>query len=164
MPAREARRLVGPNLTLGVTCRSSLDLARRAVEDGADYAAFGAFFPSTAKQVTSLAAPEVLRRWSQQTRVPSCAIGGITAANLAPLVRMGADSSLSSEASGTTPTVLPLTTGCVGAAELVRALGQDPASVCVSVTTIYGKGTACRVGGSASEVKAGDGEVTVTSK
>jgi hypothetical protein len=56
-----------------------------------------------------------------------------------------------------------LTTGCVGAAELVRALGQDPASVCVSVTTIYGKGTACRVG-SAVEVKAGDGAVSVTTK
>jgi len=56
-----------------------------------------------------------------------------------------------------------LTTGCVGAAELVRALGQDPASVCVSVTTIYGKGAACRVG-SATEVKAGDGAVSVTSK
>lgn len=56
-----------------------------------------------------------------------------------------------------------LTTGCVGGAELVRALGQDPASVCVSVTTIYGKGAACRVG-SAVEVKAGDGAVSVTAK
>ncbi len=56
-----------------------------------------------------------------------------------------------------------LTTGCVGTTEVVRALGQDPASVCVSVTTIYGKGAACRVG-SASEVKAGDGAVSVTSK
>jgi len=89
MPAVEARRLIGPNRTLGITCRSSLDLAARAVEDGADYVAFGAFSPSTSKQVTSLADPAVLRRWSQQTSVPSCAIGGITAANLAPLVRMG---------------------------------------------------------------------------
>jgi hypothetical protein len=56
-----------------------------------------------------------------------------------------------------------LTTGCVGAADLVRALAKDPASVCVSVTTIYGKGAACRVG-SAVEVKAGDGTVSVTSK
>jgi hypothetical protein len=56
-----------------------------------------------------------------------------------------------------------LTTGCVGTTELVRALGQDPASVCVSVTTIYGKGAACRVG-SAVEVKAGDGTVSVTPK
>jgi hypothetical protein len=56
-----------------------------------------------------------------------------------------------------------LTTGCVSTTELVRALGQDPSSVCVSVTTIYGKGAACRVG-SAVEVKAGDGAISVTSK
>lgn len=62
-----------------------------------------------------------------------------------------------------TLSVALLTSGCVGASELVRALGQDPASVCVSVTTIYGKGAACRVG-SAVEVKAGDGAISVTSK
>ena len=90
MPAREARSLVGPSRTLGVTCKSSLDLADRAVRDGASYVAFGAFFPSTSKQVTNLADPEVLRRWAQRSKVPSCAIGGITAANLAPLVRAGA--------------------------------------------------------------------------
>lgn len=56
-----------------------------------------------------------------------------------------------------------LTAGCVGAAELVQALGQDPAAVCVSVTTIYGKGAACRVG-NATDVKAGDGAVSVTAK
>ena len=56
-----------------------------------------------------------------------------------------------------------LTTGCVGAADLVRALARDPASVCVSVTTIYGKGAACRVG-SAAEVKAGGGEVSLMAK
>ena len=56
-----------------------------------------------------------------------------------------------------------LMTGCVSTAELVRALGQDPASVCVSVTTIYGKGAACRVV-NAVEVKAGDGTISVNSK
>lgn len=60
-------------------------------------------------------------------------------------------------------TAVLLTTGCLSPAELVRALGDDPASVCVSLTTIYGKGVACRVG-SATEVKAGDGAVSVTSK
>ena len=90
--ASEARRLMRPGLTLGVTCKASLDLAARAVADGADYVAFGAFFPSTSKQVTTLADPDVLRRWSsRQTTVPSCAIGGITAANLAPLVHAGAN-------------------------------------------------------------------------
>jgi thiamine-phosphate pyrophosphorylase len=91
MPAREARRLMGPDRTLGVTCKSSHELAARAVEDGADYVAFGAFFPSTSKQVTNVADPEILRTWSKQSGVPSCAIGGITAANLAPLVQAGAN-------------------------------------------------------------------------
>jgi hypothetical protein len=57
----------------------------------------------------------------------------------------------------------PVLTGCMGASQLVKALGEDPASVCVSITTIYGKGAACRVG-SAVEVKAGDGAISVTSK
>jgi thiamine-phosphate pyrophosphorylase len=91
MSARDARHLMGPDLTLGVTCKASLALAERATEDGADYVAFGAFFPSTSKQVTNLADPEVLRRWSQRKGLPSCAIGGITAANLAPLVQAGAN-------------------------------------------------------------------------
>jgi thiamine-phosphate pyrophosphorylase len=91
VPAREARRLMGSGLTLGVTCKSSRDLARRAVDDGADYVAFGAFFPSTSKPVTNLADPQILRWWSQSGALPSCAIGGITAGNLAPLVRAGAN-------------------------------------------------------------------------
>src|SRR5215510_10367439 len=91
MPARDARRALGPGRTLGVTCKQSLELARRAVEDGADYVAFGAFFPSASKQVSRLADPDVLRQWAAESAVPSCAIGGITADNLAPLVRAGAN-------------------------------------------------------------------------
>ena len=91
MPARDARRALGPGRTLGVTCKQSLDLARRAVADGADYVAFGAFFPSTSKQVSRLADPDVLRQWAAESAVPSCAIGGITADNLAPLVHAGAN-------------------------------------------------------------------------
>ena len=91
VPAPEARRLMGPRLTLGVTCKSSPDLAHRAVADGADYVAFGAFFPSMSKQVTNLADPAILRWWAQRKELPSCAIGGITAGNLAPLVRAGAN-------------------------------------------------------------------------
>jgi thiamine-phosphate pyrophosphorylase len=91
MPARDARRLMAAGRMLGVTCKASLDLARRAVEDGADYVAFGAFFPSTSKQVTRLADPDVLRQWGAESQLPSCAIGGITADNLAPLVQSGAN-------------------------------------------------------------------------
>jgi len=91
MPAREARKLIGPDLTLGVTCKGSRDLAMRAGEDGANYVAFGAFFPSTTKDVTNLLDPEILRWWSDLMELPSCAIGGITAENCGPLVKAGTD-------------------------------------------------------------------------
>jgi thiamine-phosphate pyrophosphorylase len=91
MPAREARRLMGPDLMLGVTCKGSRDLAMQAGEDGADYVAFGAFYPSTTKQVTALLDPAILQWWSAMMELPSCAIGGITAENCAPLVRAGTD-------------------------------------------------------------------------
>jgi thiamine-phosphate pyrophosphorylase len=91
MPAPEARRLMGQGLTLGVTCKGSRDLAMRAGEEGADYVAFGAFYPSTTKQVTALLDPEILQWWSEMMELPSCAIGGITPENCAPLVRAGTD-------------------------------------------------------------------------
>ena len=91
MAAKQARAIMGPDLMLGVTCKSSRDLAMQAGEDGADYVAFGAFYPSGSKQVTNLADPDILRWWSEMMELPSCAIGGITADNLAPLVQAGAD-------------------------------------------------------------------------
>ncbi len=91
MPAREARRIMGPDLMLGVTCKGSRDLAMTAGEDGADYIAFGAFFPSTTKTVTNQVDPEILAWWHELMEIPSCAIGGITAENCGPLVRAGAD-------------------------------------------------------------------------
>ncbi|HEY7580581.1 MAG TPA: thiamine phosphate synthase [Acetobacteraceae bacterium] len=91
MPAREARALIGPDATLGVTCKGSRDLAMRAGEDGADYVAFGAFFPSDTKEVSRFIGPEILQWWSELMELPCCAIGGITAGNCAPLVRAGAD-------------------------------------------------------------------------
>ncbi len=91
VPARQARAALGPDLTLGVTCHASRDLAMRAGEDSADYVAFGAFFRSGTKQVTELADPDILRWWSELMELPCCAIGGITAENCAPLVQAGAD-------------------------------------------------------------------------
>jgi thiamine-phosphate pyrophosphorylase len=91
LPARDARRLLGPDLTLGVTCKGSRDLAMQAGEDGADYVAFGAFYPSETKAVTALLDPEILAWWSEMMELPSCAIGGITAENCSPLVRAGVD-------------------------------------------------------------------------
>jgi thiamine-phosphate pyrophosphorylase len=91
MPARDARRLIGREAMLGVTCHESRDLAMQAGDDGADYVAFGAFFPSATKQVSRLADPEILAWWSDLMELPCCAIGGITAENCAPLVQAGAD-------------------------------------------------------------------------
>jgi thiamine-phosphate pyrophosphorylase len=92
MPYAEARRLLGPDRIIGVTCGDSRDRAIAAAEAGADYVAFGAFFPSMTKTATKHRAdPEVLRDWSETTVVPCCAIGGITQQNCGPLVEAGAD-------------------------------------------------------------------------
>ncbi len=92
MPYGEARRLLGPDRIVGVTCGDSRDRAIVAAEAGADYVAFGAFFPSITKAGAKYRArPEVLRDWSETTVVPCCAIGGITQENCAPLVEAGAD-------------------------------------------------------------------------
>ena len=89
-PATVARKILG-DLTMGVTCHDSRDLAMTAGEQGADYVAFGAFFPTTTKEATHHAEPELLRWWSDLMEPPCVAIGGITAANCAPLVQAGAD-------------------------------------------------------------------------
>jgi thiamine-phosphate pyrophosphorylase len=92
MPYAEARRLLGPDRIVGVTCGDSRHRAVVAAEAGADYVAFGAFFPSMTKAGAKFrATPEVLRDWSETTVVPCCAIGGITQENCGPLVEAGAD-------------------------------------------------------------------------
>ena len=75
----------------GVTCHASRDLAMQAGEDGADYVAFGAFFPTDTKDGTAEAEPEILQWWSELMELPVVAIGGINAANCAPLVKAGAN-------------------------------------------------------------------------
>jgi thiamine-phosphate pyrophosphorylase len=91
MPYAEARRLLGPDRIVGVTCGASRDRAIAAAEAGADYVAFGAFFPSTTKAAKHHADPELLRDWSETTIVPCCAIGGIAQQNCEPLVEPCAD-------------------------------------------------------------------------
>jgi thiamine-phosphate pyrophosphorylase len=91
MPYAEARRLLGPDRIVGVTCGASRDRAITAAEAGADYVAFGAFFPSATKAAKHHANSELLRDWSETTVVPCCAIGGITQRNCEPLVEAGAD-------------------------------------------------------------------------
>jgi thiamine-phosphate pyrophosphorylase len=88
---RDARAVLGADRIVGVTCHNSTDLAFSAADSGADYVAFGAFFPTASKEARFKATPELLRQWSEVTTVPCVAIGGITAENCGPLVEAGAD-------------------------------------------------------------------------
>ena len=90
-PYREARKILGNDAIVGVTCHDSRHLAMIAGEEGADYVAFGAFFPTATKTAEYKAEPELLSWWSELMEVPCVAIGGITADNCAPLVAAGAD-------------------------------------------------------------------------
>ncbi|MBU6373736.1 MAG: thiamine phosphate synthase [Alphaproteobacteria bacterium] len=91
MPYAQARALLGPDRIVGVTCHDSRHLAMEAGEAGADYVAFGAFYPTATKDAPTQAAPELLEWWAQLMEVPCVAIGGITPDNAEPLVRAGAD-------------------------------------------------------------------------
>ena len=87
----EARKLVGRDRMVGVTCHDSRHLAMEAAEAGADYVAFGAFFPTTTKDAPTRADPEILSIWQETMEVPCVAIGGITAENAAIVAQAGAD-------------------------------------------------------------------------
>ncbi len=87
----DARRIVGKDAIVGVTCHDSRHLAMEAAEAGADYVAFGAMFPTSTKEAKSRAAPELIQWWADLFDVPCVAIGGITVDNAASLVDAGAD-------------------------------------------------------------------------
>ncbi|MBM3508134.1 MAG: thiamine phosphate synthase [Alphaproteobacteria bacterium] len=88
---QEARKTLGPDRIVGVTCHDSRDLGLTAAELGADYVAFGAFFPTATKAPPAIAPLELIAWWHELIEVPCVAIGGITVANCAPLVKAGAD-------------------------------------------------------------------------
>jgi thiamine-phosphate pyrophosphorylase len=87
----EARATVGRDSIVGVTCHNSRHLSIHAAEAGADYVAFGAFFPTTTKEPKEMAEIETLRWWSEMMVVPCVAIGGIRIENCKPLIEAGAD-------------------------------------------------------------------------
>jgi len=89
--SKEARALMGKDAIVGTTCHNSRHLAMTDAEAGADYVAFGAFFPTDTKTVSHKAEIETLDWWAQVMEVPCVAIGGITAENCAPLIQAGAD-------------------------------------------------------------------------
>ena len=88
---REARALLGPAAQIGRTCHDSRHLAMQAGEDGADYVAFGAFYPTTTKPSNYRPQPPILSWWATLFEIPCVAIGGITPDNARPLVDAGAD-------------------------------------------------------------------------
>lgn len=88
---REARALLGIEAQIGVTCHDSRHLAMEAGEAGADYVAFGAFFPTRTKDTGHRPDPSILSWWSAVFEIPCVAIGGITPQNGRPLVEAGAD-------------------------------------------------------------------------
>jgi len=87
----DARALLGSERIVGVTCHNSRHLAIEAAEAGADYVAFGAFFPTTTKEPKTRAEPEIVEWWSSVMLIPCVAIGGITVDNAKALIDAGAD-------------------------------------------------------------------------
>jgi thiamine-phosphate pyrophosphorylase len=88
---REARILLGPSAQIGITAHDSRHLAMEAGEAGADYVAFGAFFPTATKEVRHRPDPSILSWWAALFEIPSVAIGGITPDNGGALIDAGAD-------------------------------------------------------------------------
>jgi thiamine-phosphate pyrophosphorylase len=86
-----ARAALGKDKIVGVTCHDSRHLAMEAAEAGADYVAFGAFYPTATKDPKTRTEPELIEIWSETTETPCVAIGGITVDNAAPLIAAGAD-------------------------------------------------------------------------
>jgi thiamine-phosphate pyrophosphorylase len=87
----EARRIMGPDAMIGVTCHDDRELAWDAAEGGADYVAFGAFYPTDTKTTTHRPELELLTVWQETVEAPCVAIGGITVDTARDLARAGAD-------------------------------------------------------------------------
>jgi thiamine-phosphate pyrophosphorylase len=87
----EARDVLGPNAIIGVSCYDSVDLAVRAEAGGANYVAFGRFFPSKTKPDAPCARLETLAEAKRRLCIPIVAIGGVTPENGGLLLKAGAD-------------------------------------------------------------------------
>lgn len=96
MPVKEARAIIGEDRVIGVSAHASRHLAMEAGEQGADYVAFGAFFPTKSKPQEKIdkwgvPAPDILTWWSEVAILPCVAIGGVNASNASILSKAGAD-------------------------------------------------------------------------
>lgn len=91
MPVARARAAVGPDKIVGASCYGEMALARAAQREGASYAAFGGFYRSAVKQYSFTTAPDIVTQARRELQLPLVVIGGMTPANAAPLVELGAD-------------------------------------------------------------------------
>ena len=124
MPLAQARKIVGQDAMIGVTCHDSLHLAMEAAEGGADYVAFGAFYPTTTKEAPTRADPELLTGWQADMVIPCVAIGGITVETAAGLAAAGAD--------------------CLAVSAGVWSYGEGPAAAVKAFVGEIAKGVAAR--------------------
>jgi len=108
---REARTQLGPQAIIGISCYNRFELAQQAAANGADYVAFGRFFPSRTKPDAMPAGLNLLHQAKQELDIPVVAIGGITVDNAAPLIEAGAD-------------MLAVVDGLFGQADIRAAAGQ----------------------------------------
>nr|VFJ46518.1 MAG: thiamine-phosphate diphosphorylase [Candidatus Kentron sp. DK] len=90
-PLAEARARLGAELAIGVSCYNSIERAEQAQREGADYVAFGSFYPSGTKPEAVPVTVSQLREFRKRIRLPIVAIGGITPENAPPLIEAGAD-------------------------------------------------------------------------
>lgn len=96
MSVEDARKIIGPDRVIGVSCHASRHMGMVAAEQGADYVAFGAFYPTTSKPQEKIdkwgvPTPDILTWWAEMMTIPSVAIGGVTPQNAATLAGAGAD-------------------------------------------------------------------------
>lgn len=118
---QEARALMGPEKLLGASCYNHVDSAITAIRAGADYVAFGSFFPSTVKPGAVHAPVSLLREAKQRIGVPIVAIGGITLDNAPQLISAGADAVAVISALFSAPDI------CVAAVRFSRLFSSAPA-------------------------------------
>ena len=85
MNMTEARKIIG-NKIIGITCHNSINLAKAAIKDKADYIAFGAFFSTKTKKVKYKATTKILNKVKKLTKTPIVAIGGINLNNYKKLL------------------------------------------------------------------------------
>lgn len=90
MSPKQARAMLGARAIVGVSCYNDFHRAEAAYAQGADYIAFGSFFPSAIKPEAPNADTALLQRARRALSIPICAVGGITAENAAPLIQAGA--------------------------------------------------------------------------